>query len=156
VLTNRPVWLTNDWQTGLWVKVAVRSSDICQTPLHPYPQTTPWHTNKTNQNKWGWIYLIHYQNESEIYVTVLLFLESKWCSLGIYEIYFLPKFNNNIIGIIFITTYKLHWGVQTIQVKIDGMDLNHIVAIKESVLHALISTVHTVQYKGKPIADVKY
>jgi hypothetical protein len=79
----------------------------------------------------------------------------KMMSLEIYEIYFLPKFNN-IIGIIFITTYKLHRGVQTRQVKIDGMDLNHIVAIKESVLHALISKVHTVQYKGKPIADVKY
>ena len=28
----------------------------------------------------------------------------KMMSLEIYEIYFLPKFNNNIIGIIFITT----------------------------------------------------
>jgi hypothetical protein len=78
----------------------------------------------------------------------------KMMSLEIYEIYFLPKFNNNIIGIIFITTYKLHRGVQTRQVKIYGMDLNHIVAIKESVLHALISTVHTIKYKGKPINDV--
>jgi hypothetical protein len=54
----------------------------------------------------------------------------------------------------FLSPLKLHRGVQTRQVKIDGMDLNHIVAIKESVLHALISTVHTIKYKGKPINDV--
>jgi hypothetical protein len=50
--------------------------------------------------------------------------------MGIHEINVLPKFNNNMIGIIYIPTYKLHWGVQTRQVKIDGMDLNHIFAIK--------------------------
>jgi hypothetical protein len=48
----------------------------------------------------------------------------------IYEINFLSKFNNNMIGIIYIPTYKRHWGVQTRKVKIDGMDLNHIFAIK--------------------------
>jgi hypothetical protein len=44
---------------------------------------------------------------------------------------------------------KLHYDVQTRQVKIAGIEGDQIVAIKEQVLPALASTVVTAKYKGK-------
>jgi hypothetical protein len=56
--------------------------------------------------------------------------------------------NDNIIGIDFIHKHKLHYDVQSRQVKISGVDANQQVAIKEQVLPALASTVMNVKFKG--------
>jgi len=45
--------------------------------------------------------------------------------------------------------HKLHYDVQTRQVKISSIDINQIVAIKEQTLPALVSKVITAKYKGK-------
>ncbi len=45
--------------------------------------------------------------------------------------------------------HKLHYDVQTRQVKIAGVEFDQIVAIKEQTLPALTSTVITAKYKGK-------
>ncbi len=52
--------------------------------------------------------------------------------------------------------HKLHYDVQTRQVKIAGIEGDQIVAIKEQVLPALASTVITARYKGKPEPNVNY
>jgi len=83
-------------------------------------------------------------------------------SLGIYEIDLIIKgkkfthpinvmdtLTDNIIGIDFMHKNKLHYDVQSRQVKIAGIEGDQIVAIKEQVLPALASTVITARYKGK-------
>jgi hypothetical protein len=52
--------------------------------------------------------------------------------------------------------HKLHYDVQTRQVKIAGIEGDQIVAIKEQVLPALASTVITARYKGKPEPNVNF
>ena len=52
--------------------------------------------------------------------------------------------------------HNLHYDVQTRQVKISGIDINKIVAIKEQTLPALASTVITAKYKGKVDKNVNY
>jgi hypothetical protein len=52
--------------------------------------------------------------------------------------------------------HKLHYNVQTCQVKIAGLEFNQIVAIKEQTLPALTSTVITAKYKGKVNKDNNY
>jgi hypothetical protein len=56
---------------------------------------------------------------------------------------------DNIIGIDFMHKNKLHYDVQTRQLKNAGIEGDQIVAIKEQVLPALASTVVTARYKGK-------
>ncbi len=90
-------------------------------------------------------------------------------SLGIYEIDLFIKgkkfthpinvmdtLTDNIIGIDFRHKNKLHYDVQTRQVKIAGIEGDQIVAIKEQVLPALASTVVTAKYKGKPEPNVHF
>jgi hypothetical protein len=52
--------------------------------------------------------------------------------------------------------HKLHYDVQTRQVKIAGIEGDQIVAIKEQVLPALASTVITARYKGQPDPNVNF
>ncbi len=83
-------------------------------------------------------------------------------SLGIYEIDVFIKgkkfthpinvmdtLTDNIIGIDFMHKNKVHYDVQTRQVKIAGIEGDQIVAIKEQVVPALASTVVTAKYIGK-------
>jgi len=90
-------------------------------------------------------------------------------SLGIYKIDLFIKgkkfthninvmdtLTDNIIGIDFMHKNKLHYDVQTRQVKIAGIEGDQIVAIKEQVLPALASTVVTAKYKGKPEQNVHF
>jgi len=63
---------------------------------------------------------------------------------------------DNIIGIDFMHKNKLHFDVQTRQVKIAGIEGDQIVAIKEQVLPALASMVITARYKGKPEPNVHF
>ncbi len=90
-------------------------------------------------------------------------------SLGIYEIDIFIKgkkfthhinvmdtLTDNIIGIDFMHKNKLHYDVQTRQVKIASIEGDQIVAIKEQTLPALASTVITAKYKGKNIPDANF
>jgi len=90
-------------------------------------------------------------------------------SLGIFEIDLFIKgkkfthhinvmdsLTDNIIGIDFMHKHKLHYDVQSRQVKIAGIEGDQIVAIKEQVLPALASTVITAKYKGKPEPNVNF
>jgi hypothetical protein len=52
--------------------------------------------------------------------------------------------------------HKLHYSVQTRQVKISGIEANQIVAIKEQELPALASTVITGKLKGKVDKNASY
>jgi hypothetical protein len=52
--------------------------------------------------------------------------------------------------------HKLHYDMQTIQVKIASIDIDQIVATKEQVLPALASTVISAKYKGKIQKDINY
>jgi hypothetical protein len=52
--------------------------------------------------------------------------------------------------------HKLHYDVQTRQVKIAGIEGDQIVAIKQQVLPALASTVLTARYKGKIQPNVSH
>jgi hypothetical protein len=52
--------------------------------------------------------------------------------------------------------HKLHYDVQTCQVKISGIDIDQILAIKEQTLPALALTLITAKYKGKKDANVNY
>ena len=94
---------------------------------------------------------------------------NKMNSLGIYEIDLqikgktfshhinvINQLTDNIIGIDFMHKHKLHYDVQTRQVKISGTDIDQIVAIKEQTLPALASTVITAKYKGKVDKNVNY
>ncbi len=68
----------------------------------------------------------------------------------------IDQLTDNIIGIDFMHKHKLHYDVQTSQVKISGIEINQIVAIKEQTLPALASTVVTAKYKGKVNKDMTY
>ncbi len=68
----------------------------------------------------------------------------------------IDQLTDNIIGIDFMHKHKLHYDVQTRQVKIAGVEIDQIVAIKEQTLPALASTVITAKYKGKVIKDINY
>jgi hypothetical protein len=94
---------------------------------------------------------------------------NKMHSLGIFEIDLeikgkkyrhqinvIDQLTDNIIGIDFMHQHKLHYDVQTRQVKIAGVELDQIVAIKEQTLPALTSTVVTAKYKGKVSKDSNY
>jgi len=63
---------------------------------------------------------------------------------------------DNIIGIDFTHKNKLHYDVQTRQVKIAGIEGDQIVAIKDQVLPALASTVITARYKGRTEPNVNF
>jgi hypothetical protein len=52
--------------------------------------------------------------------------------------------------------HKLHYSVQTRQVKTSGIEANQIVAIKEQELPALASTVITGKFKGKVDKNASY
>jgi hypothetical protein len=52
--------------------------------------------------------------------------------------------------------HKMHYDVQSRQVKIAGLEFDQIVAIKEQTLPALTSTVITAKYKGKVSKDQNY
>jgi len=71
-----------------------------------------------------------------------------------HQINVINKLTDNIIGIDFMHKHKLHYDVQTRQVKIASIDGDQIVAIKEQVLPALASTVITAKYKGEIQKDV--
>ena len=94
---------------------------------------------------------------------------NKMNSLGIFEIELeikgkkyrhhinvIDQLTDNIIGIDFMHQHQLHYDVQTRQVKIAGVDIDQIVAIKEQTLPALASTVITAKYKGKNIPDANF
>jgi len=68
----------------------------------------------------------------------------------------IDQLTDNIIGIDFMHHHKMHYDVQTRQVKIAGMEFDQIVAIKEQTLPALTSTVITAKYKGKVSKDHNY
>ncbi len=68
----------------------------------------------------------------------------------------IDQLTDNIIGINFMHKHKLHYDVQTRQVKIAGIELDQIVAIKEQTLLALASTVITAKYKGKLKKEMTY
>jgi len=68
----------------------------------------------------------------------------------------IDQLTENIIGIDFMHKHKLHYKVQTRQVKIAGIEIDQIVAIKEQTLPALTSTVITAKYEGKVNKDMKY
>ncbi len=68
----------------------------------------------------------------------------------------IDQLTDNIIGINFMHHHKLHYDVQTRQVKIAGVEFDQIVAIKEQPLPALTSTVVTAKYKGKVSKDNNY
>jgi hypothetical protein len=55
----------------------------------------------------------------------------------------IDQLTDNIIGIDFKHKHKLHNDVQTRQVKISGIDIEQIVAVKEQTFPALASTVIT-------------
>jgi hypothetical protein len=59
------------------------------------------------------------------------------------------KLNANIIGIDFIHKHKLTYDMITRQVKFVGTGVNSIVALKQTVLPTLTSTMVKAKYKGK-------
>jgi hypothetical protein len=63
---------------------------------------------------------------------------------------------DNIIGIDFMHKNKLHYNVQTRQVKIASIEGDQIVAIKEQVLPALASRVVTARYRGKMDPNIHF
>ncbi len=68
----------------------------------------------------------------------------------------IDQLTDNIIGMDFMHKHKLHYDVQTRQVKIAGIEIDQIVAIKEQTLLALASTVITAKYKGRVNKDMTY
>jgi len=58
----------------------------------------------------------------------------------------IDQLTDNIIGIDFMHKHKLHYDVQTRQVKIARIEIDQIVAIKEQTLPALASTMVTAKY----------
>jgi hypothetical protein len=66
------------------------------------------------------------------------------------------QLKDNIIGINFMHKHKLHYNVQTRQVKIAGIKIDQIVAIKEQPQPALAAMVLTAKYKGKVHKDMIY
>jgi hypothetical protein len=68
----------------------------------------------------------------------------------------IDQLTDNIIGINFMHKHKHHYDVQTCQVKIAGIEIDQIVAIKEQTLLAFASMVVTAKYKGKVSKDMTY
>ncbi len=68
----------------------------------------------------------------------------------------IDQLTDNIIGIDFMHTHKMHYDLQTWEVKISGLKIYQIVAIKEQTLPALASTVITAKFKGQLQKDVNY
>ncbi len=68
----------------------------------------------------------------------------------------IDQLTDNIIGIDFMHRHKLHYDVQTLQVKISAVKIDQIVAIKEQMLPALALTVIMAKYKGKVDNSVNY
>ncbi len=66
------------------------------------------------------------------------------------------QLTDNIIGIDFMHKHKLHYDVQTRQVKIAGIEIDQLVAIKEQTLPALASTLLTAKYKGRVNKNMTY
>jgi hypothetical protein len=66
------------------------------------------------------------------------------------------QLTDNIIGIDFMHKHKLHYDVLTRQVKISGINIDQIVAIKEQTLPALAFAVITANYKGKVDTNCNY
>jgi hypothetical protein len=94
---------------------------------------------------------------------------NKLNSLGIYKIDLFIKgkkfthpinimdtLTDNIIGIDFMRKNKLHYDMQTRQVKIASIEGDQILSIKEKVLPALASTVITARYKGRIQPNVNF
>jgi hypothetical protein len=94
---------------------------------------------------------------------------NKMHSLGIFEIDLqikgksfkhnvnvIDQLTDNIIGIDFMHKHKLHYDVLTWQVKISGINIDQIVAIKEQTLPVLASTVITAKYKGSVDKNCNY
>jgi hypothetical protein len=57
-----------------------------------------------------------------------------------HEINVTDQLTENVIGINFMHHHKLHYDIQTCQVKISGVEIDQIVVIKEQTLPALTST----------------
>jgi hypothetical protein len=76
--------------------------------------------------------------------------------LNKHQINVIDQLTNNIIGIDFMHCHKLHYDVQTCQVKIAGVEIDQIVAIKEQTLLALTYTVIMAKYKGKVDSSATY
>jgi len=68
----------------------------------------------------------------------------------------IDQLTDNIIGINFMHKHKLHYDIQTSQVKIAGIEIDQIVAIKEQTLLAFASMVVSAKYKGKVSKDMTY
>jgi hypothetical protein len=68
----------------------------------------------------------------------------------------IDQLTDNIIGIDLMHKHKMHYDLQTWQLKISGVKIDQIVAIKEQTLPALASTVITAKFKGKLHKDVNY
>jgi hypothetical protein len=68
----------------------------------------------------------------------------------------IDQLTDNIIGIDFMHKHKLHYNVQSRQIKIAGIEINQIMAFEEKTLPALASKVVTAKYKGKVNKDVTY
>jgi hypothetical protein len=60
----------------------------------------------------------------------------------------IDQLNDNIIDINFMHRHRLHYDIQSRQVKIASMDADQLVAIKEQVLLALTSTNINIKFKG--------
>ncbi len=65
-----------------------------------------------------------------------------------HQINVIDQLNDNIIGIDFMHKHKLNYDMQTQQIKIASIDAGQIVAFKEQVLPALISTIINTKFKG--------
>jgi hypothetical protein len=73
-----------------------------------------------------------------------------------HQINVIDQLTDNNIGIDFMHHHKLHYNVQTCQVKISGVEIDQIMAIKEQTLRALTSTVIMAKYKGKVDNSANY
>jgi len=66
-----------------------------------------------------------------------------------HQVNVIDQLTDNINGIDFMHRHKLYYDVQTRQVKISGVEIDQIVALKEQTLPALTSTVIMAKFKGK-------
>ncbi len=90
-------------------------------------------------------------------------------SLSIYKIYLhikgkkfthhinvINQLNDNIIGIDFMYEHRLHYHIQTRQVKTAGFDSGQSVAIKKQVMPALTFSILNIKYKGRVDKETSY
>ncbi len=95
--------------------------------------------------------------------------EDRMNSLGIYDfdlqikgkkfthqVIVIDQLNNNISGIDYMCKHKLHYDVQTLQVKKAEINSDQILAIKEQVLPSLTSSVINMTYEGHIDKDAAY